>query len=67
MKSLRMATLRGRPCRADRAANGVSLCEGAAISLRENADRGSDPPMRACVRGCAGALRSLRISFEEVP
>lgn len=67
MKSLRMATLRGRPWRADRAAKGVSLCGWAAISLRENADRGSDPPLRDCVSGFAGELTSLRISFEEVP
>lgn len=67
MKSLRMATLRGRPWRAESAANGVSLCGWAASALRENADRGRDPPMRACVKDFAGEARSLPTSLPEVP
>jgi hypothetical protein len=57
VKSLRMATFRGRPWRADRAANGDSLCSLAAASLRENAERGAE---LLCVSDFAA-------SFEEVP
>lgn len=53
MKSLRMAILRGRPCRAERAANGVSLFSLAASPRGEKAERGAE---KRCEGPCAAAL-----------
>ena len=55
MKSLRMATFKGRPWRADRAANGLSLCWFAASPRPEKADLGDETGESECETRCAAA------------
>lgn len=67
MKSLRMATFNGRPWRAERAANGLSLSCFATSSRPENADLGVRIAETATFSGCVVSFAGSFETTELVP
>ena len=61
MKSLRMATFKGRPWRAESAAKGLSLSCFAASTRPENADLGAEDVDTACVTSFAAPVERREV------